>query len=438
MDRPTSLETFQSASIPSSLIAGGLQGKCACGQHTIAGGECNACSERSESSLQRSAISHDFVNRNANNVPSIVHEVLRSSGQPLDVATRAFMAPRFGHDFSRVRVHSDAKAAESAEAVNALAYTVGRDVVFGAGQFVPEVGAGRRLLAHELAHVVQQQGGHDSLPPQRFAISSPGDQLEREASLAADAVMVEKPSPTLSPSASLMQRQPTGGAGGAAAGGVVGGAVGAPAASLADLKAIRTRFKNDGTAFDPDDCSTTRLATTGVGVGGVAQNGMEITYRLDGPLPAETEFDITRTVTDTEWERDAAGAWHRMFHTPAGTSDDRASTDECLTPVRRRVFVTDSPGFGGLDPRGMTVAPGHTVGAAATGFVIKLSFAEWVIARNRRLGIGWTVISDPTFTFWHSITSVALVGGNWALANTPSGQPNQIALGSTSTAGATP
>jgi len=68
------------------------------------------------------------------------------------------MEPRFGHDFSQVRVHTNAKVAESARAVNALAYTVGRDVVFGVGQYAPTTSAGQRLLAHELTHVVQQQG----------------------------------------------------------------------------------------------------------------------------------------------------------------------------------------------------------------------------------------------------------------------------------------
>ena len=73
-------------------------------------------------------------------MPPIVHEVLHSPGQPLDPATRAFMEPRFGHDFSTVRVHTDARAAASARTVNALAYTVGRDVVF----------SGRALLSgHE-------------------------------------------------------------------------------------------------------------------------------------------------------------------------------------------------------------------------------------------------------------------------------------------------
>jgi Domain of unknown function (DUF4157) len=88
--------------------------------------------------------------------PPSVHDVLNSPGQPLDPGTRAFMEPRFGYDFSGVRVHRDAKAAGSAAAVNALAYTVGRSVVFGVGQYAPQSNSGRRLIAHELAHVIQQ------------------------------------------------------------------------------------------------------------------------------------------------------------------------------------------------------------------------------------------------------------------------------------------
>lgn len=90
-------------------------------------------------------------------VSPIVHDVLNSDGgQPLDLAARAFLEPHFGHDFSQVRVHTDTRAAASARAVNALAYTVGKDVVFGAGQYAPGTRAGRRLLAHELTHVAQQ------------------------------------------------------------------------------------------------------------------------------------------------------------------------------------------------------------------------------------------------------------------------------------------
>ncbi|WP_255316177.1 eCIS core domain-containing protein [Myxococcus fulvus] len=87
-----------------------------------------------------------------------VSDVLRSPGQPLDAQTRAFFEPRFGHDFSSVRLHTDTRAAQSARSLNAHAYTVGHDVVFGRGQFAPGTHEGRRLLAHELTHVVQQSG----------------------------------------------------------------------------------------------------------------------------------------------------------------------------------------------------------------------------------------------------------------------------------------
>jgi uncharacterized protein DUF4157/annexin-like protein len=88
--------------------------------------------------------------------PPSVNEVLLSPGQPFDVTTRAHMEPRLGHDFGSVRIHTDSRAVESARTVNARAYTVGRDVVFAAGQYAPTSSAGQELIAHELAHVVQQ------------------------------------------------------------------------------------------------------------------------------------------------------------------------------------------------------------------------------------------------------------------------------------------
>jgi hypothetical protein len=91
--------------------------------------------------------------------PAIVHNVLRSPGRPLDPATRAFMEPRFGHDFSQVKLHTDERASQSARALNARAFTAGQDITFGAGEYTPETASGRRLLAHELTHVVQQAQG---------------------------------------------------------------------------------------------------------------------------------------------------------------------------------------------------------------------------------------------------------------------------------------
>lgn len=88
--------------------------------------------------------------------PPIVHEVLQSPGQPLDMETRAFMEPRFGHDFSKVKVHNDEKAGEASRSVKSLAFTTGQDIFFAPGQYAPYIYAGKHLLAHELSHVVQQ------------------------------------------------------------------------------------------------------------------------------------------------------------------------------------------------------------------------------------------------------------------------------------------
>jgi len=109
----------------------------------------------------------------------IVSDVLQSNGQPLDPGTRARMMQRFGHDFASVRVHTDSKAAESARAMNALAYTVGSEVVFGEAQYAPHSREGQRLLAHELAHTVQQCGQKD-LPATTMSHAS----AEQEAAAA--------------------------------------------------------------------------------------------------------------------------------------------------------------------------------------------------------------------------------------------------------------
>jgi hypothetical protein len=112
--------------------------------------------------------------------PIIVDEVLNTSGQPLDAFTRGVLEPRFGHDFSRVRVHTDSRAAESALQVNALAYTVGQHIIFGSGQYGPASQSGKRLLAHELAHVVQQSGQSQKLG-QELRIDRPDSRQEAEA-----------------------------------------------------------------------------------------------------------------------------------------------------------------------------------------------------------------------------------------------------------------
>ncbi len=94
---------------------------------------------------------------NSSEVPSIVHDVLNSEGHPLDSSTRNFFEPRFGYDFSNVKVHTDSVAAKSAQSINALAYTSGNNIVFNNQQYSPNTDSGKKLLGHELTHVVQQQ-----------------------------------------------------------------------------------------------------------------------------------------------------------------------------------------------------------------------------------------------------------------------------------------
>ncbi|WP_440956056.1 eCIS core domain-containing protein [Methanosarcina sp. Mfa9] len=112
--------------------------------------------EEKEELLQTKEIS----GQNSETTPDLESRInaVRGGGRPLPESERAFYEPRFGYDFSGVRVHTDAKAAESARAVNARAFTVGMDVAFGEGQYAPGTGDGQRLIAHELTHVVQQTG----------------------------------------------------------------------------------------------------------------------------------------------------------------------------------------------------------------------------------------------------------------------------------------
>jgi hypothetical protein len=127
-------------------------------------------------------------NEERSEIPPIVHEVLRSPGQVLNDSTRLFMELKFGHDFSKVRVHTDSKAAESAKAVNAKAYTVGKNIVFNAGQYSPETNAGKQLLAHELTHTIQQLAHNQQLAANSGIIST--EALEKEALNAESAILM--------------------------------------------------------------------------------------------------------------------------------------------------------------------------------------------------------------------------------------------------------
>jgi GH24 family phage-related lysozyme (muramidase) len=105
-----------------------------------------------------------------NMAPPQVRAVVRQSGRPLDAATRGFFEPRFGLDLAAVRVHTESRAGDAARSVGARAFTVGENIVFAPGEFAPGSAGGRHLLAHELAHVVQQRGG---VAPERVRRAPP-------------------------------------------------------------------------------------------------------------------------------------------------------------------------------------------------------------------------------------------------------------------------
>jgi len=189
-----------------------LQRKCACGGAAGISGKCEECSKKKRFGLQTKlkvnkpgdiyeqeadriadqvmstpvnptvSVAPSHVPRSSGRsngqmdaAPASVDEALASPGRPLEPTLRKDMEQRFGHDFSRVRVHSGADAEQSAQDVNAKAYTVGQKIVFGAGRYASESGRGRLLLAHELAHVVQQAGQPGIL--QRLPIDSPSSSI---------------------------------------------------------------------------------------------------------------------------------------------------------------------------------------------------------------------------------------------------------------------
>jgi hypothetical protein len=123
--------------------------------------KCDTCEEEDEKEIAGPVMRKEYLASVASthppvNTPSSMRNVLNSGGQSLEIQSRSFFEPLFGHDFSHVRIHDDAHATALARGVNAKAFTLGRDIVFGGGQYAPDTAVGRRLLAHELTHILQQ------------------------------------------------------------------------------------------------------------------------------------------------------------------------------------------------------------------------------------------------------------------------------------------
>jgi hypothetical protein len=175
-----------------------LQRACACGD------VCSKC-QNEEAGREHLRTKQVHANRGEKVAPPVVHEVLRSSGQPLDPDTRALMEPWFRHDFSRVRVHADAQAARAAAEIGARAWTFRHNIAFGSDMYAPSTPRGAALLAHELAHVVQQQGLTRS--PAALEIGEAEEAYEHEADAHLAAVAAGgTPRPLVSLSSPRIQR----------------------------------------------------------------------------------------------------------------------------------------------------------------------------------------------------------------------------------------
>jgi outer membrane protein OmpA-like peptidoglycan-associated protein len=182
---------------PASKPSGLLQRTCKCGQHT-GGGSCAKCAAEDSRA-------HGLAADTAA-LPDSVRTALREGGRPLDGSVREFMESRFGRDFSGVRVHTGSQSRSSAEAMHAQAYTVGQDIVFGAGAHAPGTAAGRRLIAHELTHTLQQRSAPGAFAAKSM-LSEPGGADEREADRAAAAVMGggARPAVSVAPTAAVQR-----------------------------------------------------------------------------------------------------------------------------------------------------------------------------------------------------------------------------------------
>jgi len=163
-----------SSNAPSLLLQ-----RCGCGAAAATGGECSPCQEK-RMGMQRQRGRRGDDARTGAEAPRPVTRALASPGRPLDERTRAVMESHTGRDFRGVRIHTDDPAAFSARAVGALAYAVGRHVVFAPGRYDPHSAGGRRLLAHELTHVAQQDGLRRPAPGS-VRIAGSGSGLEEQA-----------------------------------------------------------------------------------------------------------------------------------------------------------------------------------------------------------------------------------------------------------------
>lgn len=373
-----------------------LQRRCACAGSSGLAGECTGCS-RTQLHLQRRVA----VKPAPSSMSSIVHDGLRAPGQPLDAATRAFFEPRFGHDFSQVRVHADAQAHDAARAVNALAYTVGGDIVLQRGAYQPFTVAGQALLAHELTHTIQQGHTTPTLKRASGPLVLASDQSTSDPIWRAVQDAAAEPAETLAAD-SVWQR--------------------APAPDPTDTEAFPV--VNAELVLDPAQpqrcctCGTPPcVAHLGPAVPGdpTAQNGMNLVATILHTIASSTrslDYGFVQTAQARrclEFLPAHGGGWTNVLERPAGSNDVFDPCATCTTPRVRdtlpEIVFSDAPGF---------AIPGAHIGDLAFGNQIMQqgNFQTWVIAREARQP--WHRISEPVR--WHSRSWMRRdAAGNWEL-----------------------
>lgn len=301
-----------------------------------------------------------------------VTQTLQSAGRPLEAPTRSFMEARFGHDFSTVRIHTDTKAAESAHDVNALAYTVGRNVIFGSGQYVPQSETGKQLIAHELTHVLQQGGG-------RNLASLEGVRIQRQPATGVhDAPTGVSARPALekwSPDVEGAYRR---------------------AGLLREANAVR-RCREEGVCqkllteneawemygsgrtsagLGPREAATPKQASAG----GVAVGGALASRALSGGAAVEG------TVAKTAAER-AAAAWARQA---AAVAAEEAATTTAATAAAEGTAAVAAPAAGATL---VTIAAPVAVGAVVVVSIVALVF--WSRFQRALESQGYVILPSP-------------------------------------------
>jgi len=330
-----------------------LQRECACGSHS-GGGNCSKCQKDHQAS-QRENQDPNHARGGESLIPSSVRDVLSMPGAPLDASSRGFMEPRFGHDFSRVRVHTDSRATESARAVSANAYTVGDHIVLGE-RYSPGTTHGHRLLAHELTHVVQQDVGGAAGPHFSKIVSQRSDASEIEAEASADRVMSGGSVQVFQPASAILQGDlnlgEKIGIGAAVVGGL--GLLGLGIAALAGAFSGKKRWSitqnnTDGPDYvsdvnitfnpDSDSMNCSEIAFLQVARLSEFSTGTAVTTGMPN-------YDARRTGTGWMLDRIEARRYGWYAYNNDGSPSGNVSPGSSPTPLRAATMHDGPAGFG--------------------------------------------------------------------------------------------